>query len=602
MSPFENKNRPICFLWLGIYSNASNSNTMNLINMVASRPKKKRKGSELCQSNSIYEQEWALTRNKLCEKVDPSDEAISPSKRRLVLSTHLMQQLLQPAPAFVFSGNKAAFNYETVLHFVSRFSLANACSLDQSHSDLNKSRTNCQTWKITASDQDQRCSSLVKYFMEKMQKLESDFQSLDCSTTSILGITLEIQDLERFSVINRLAKFHCRTKTMKRSAPQRYVVEIQMPMNLPEPLHCLPLLQSFPNPQQHQEQRNPKEKKLRMEGEICLDCKRPTVTVTDQSSGDTICTECGLVMEAFLIEVREEYRTFANDDGGDRDPHRVGAPTNPLLKSGGLSTIIDKRTEKTSSVSKADLSDLFRTQNLVKNSEEDLIVKACKEIKRMTDDLGLISGVEFRACEIISKFDESNTKRLRRGKQLIALCAASVSTACRELKLSRTLKEIATVAEGVELKDINKASMAIKRLLGSDQAEAASEAPQVIINTGELVRRFCSKLRIGIKETKAIREAVEKAESFDIRRTPKSILAAVIFMINQLSPAKKSPIRDIALVAEVVENTIKNTVKDMYPYALKIIPQWYASEEDIIKTLGGILGSWDSAKSRQAFL
>ncbi|CAE6073217.1 unnamed protein product [Arabidopsis arenosa] len=216
--------------------------------MVASRPKKRKssiflqspwhkvylQGSELCHSIRIAEQEWGLATNTLSEKVD-TNEAISPSKRRLVLSTHLMQQLLQPAPAFVFSGNNAALNYKIVLYFMSRLTLADLCSL-KCRSDLEKSR-NRQTSK-TASDQ--QFSSLINAFMEKIHNLESDFKSLE-RTTSILDIIFEIQDLERFSVINHLGKFHNRAKTLSRPIPQRYVVGIQMPTNLPEPLHCLPL-------------------------------------------------------------------------------------------------------------------------------------------------------------------------------------------------------------------------------------------------------------------------------------------------------------------------------------------------------------------------
>lgn len=282
-----------------------------------------------------------------------------------------------------------------------------------------------------------------------------------------------------------------------------------------------------------------------MEALICFDCKRLTETVIDQRSGDTICTECALVVDDHFVDDRVEWRTFAGDDGSDRDPNRVGAPTNPLLKSGGLASVIKKPKENTSSVSKDELSDLCRAQNVVKNPEDDLIEKACNEIKRMAGVLQLQKIIEFRACEIISKFDGDNNKKLRRGKTFMALCAASVSTACRELKLSRTLKEISTVATGVDLKDINKASMAIKRLLESDQDKAASSAApdQVIVNTRELVRRFCSRLDIGHRETMAIQQAVEKAENFDIRRTPKSVLAAVIFMISHLSHTKKRPIR-----------------------------------------------------------
>ncbi|XP_020881779.1 uncharacterized protein LOC9313256 isoform X2 [Arabidopsis lyrata subsp. lyrata] len=264
----------------GMYNYAWKSNSgftkSNILNqnLVASRPKKRKssiflqspwhkvylQGSELCHSISISEKEWSLATNMLCEKVPillyilslnkqifdfvigtvvddkvGPYEAKSPSERRLVLSTHLMQQLLQPAPAFVFLGENAALNYEIVLYFMSRLTLADSCSL-KCRSDLEKSR-NRQTSK-TASDQ--QFSSLVNASMEKIHKLESDFKSLE-RTTSILDIIFEIQDLERFSVINHLGKFHNRAKTITRPIPQRYVVGIQMPTNLPEPLHCLPL-------------------------------------------------------------------------------------------------------------------------------------------------------------------------------------------------------------------------------------------------------------------------------------------------------------------------------------------------------------------------
>ncbi|KAG7627038.1 Cyclin-like superfamily [Arabidopsis thaliana x Arabidopsis arenosa] len=278
-----------------------------------------------------------------------------------------------------------------------------------------------------------------------------------------------------------------------------------------------------------------------------------------------------LLVNAFNEKIqkleRDFERTFASDDNhGDRDPNRVGAATNPFLKSGDLVTIIEKPKETASSVlSKDDISTLFRAHNQVKNHEEDLIKQAFEEIQRMTDALDLDIVINSRACEIVSKYDGHANTKLRRGKKLNAVCAASVSTACRELQLSRTLKEIAEVANGVDKKDIRKESLVIKRVLESHQTSVS--ASQAIINTGELVRRFCSKLDISQREIMAIREATNR-----------------------------KPIREIGIVAEVVENTIKNSVKDMYPYALKIIPNWYACESDIIKRLDGVITSWDSAK------
>lgn len=72
---------------------------------------------------------------------------------------------------------------------------------------------------------------------------------------SILDLRVECQDLEKFSVINRFAKFHSRgqvdggeassssdvTSSSQRSCPQRYVTALPIPRNLPDRVQCLSL-------------------------------------------------------------------------------------------------------------------------------------------------------------------------------------------------------------------------------------------------------------------------------------------------------------------------------------------------------------------------
>lgn len=48
-------------------------------------------------------------------------------KRRLILSTQLMQQLLHPPPAVVLSSD-ATSQYESVAYFAARLALGDACS------------------------------------------------------------------------------------------------------------------------------------------------------------------------------------------------------------------------------------------------------------------------------------------------------------------------------------------------------------------------------------------------------------------------------------------------------------------------------------------
>ncbi|EMS60703.1 Transcription initiation factor IIB [Triticum urartu] len=82
----------------------------------------------------------------------------------------------------------------------------------------------------------------------------------------------------------------------------------------------------------------------------CPECRRATEVVLDHGTGDTICTECALVLDAHYIDEGSEWRNFADDGGGDdRDPSRVGTSGDPFLNT-KLSTVIDytNKTRKSS--------------------------------------------------------------------------------------------------------------------------------------------------------------------------------------------------------------------------------------------------------------
>ncbi|XP_052185181.1 transcription initiation factor IIB-2-like [Diospyros lotus] len=77
------------------------------------------------------------------------------------------------------------------------------------------------------------------------------------------------------------------------------------------------------------------------------DCKKATEMVFDHSVGDTVCLECGSVLESHSINKTLEWRTFANESV-DNDPVRVGGPTNPFLTDGGLFVVISEPNDVTS--------------------------------------------------------------------------------------------------------------------------------------------------------------------------------------------------------------------------------------------------------------
>ncbi|XP_076891108.1 transcription initiation factor IIB-2-like [Bidens hawaiensis] len=306
-----------------------------------------------------------------------------------------------------------------------------------------------------------------------------------------------------------------------------------------------------------------------MSDAYCNDCKRNTEVVFDHSAGDTVCSECGLVLESHSIDETSEWRTFANESG-DNDPVRVGGPTNILLNDGGLSTVISKPNGVTSDFLS---SSLGRWQNRGSNPDRSLIL-AFKTIATMSDRLGLVATIKDRANEIFKKVEDQKSSR---GRNQDAILAACLYIACRQEDKPRTVKEICSVANGATKKEIGRAKEYIVKQL---ELEMGQSVEMGTIHAGDFMRRFCSNLGMANQTVKAAQESVKKAEEFDIRRSPISIAAAIIYIVTQLSDDKK-PLKDVALATGVAEGTIRNSYKDLYPHLTKIIPTWYAQEDGI---------------------
>ncbi|XP_010517653.1 PREDICTED: transcription initiation factor IIB-1-like [Camelina sativa] len=306
-----------------------------------------------------------------------------------------------------------------------------------------------------------------------------------------------------------------------------------------------------------------------MSDAYCTDCKKETELVFDHSAGDTLCSECGLVLESHSIDETSEWRTFANESSNS-DPNRVGGPTNPLLADSALTTVIAKPNGSSRDFLS---SSLGRWQNRNSNSDRGLI-QAFKTIATMSERLGLVATIKDRANEIYKRLEDQKSSR---GRNQDALYAACLYIACRQEDKPRTIKEICVIANGATKKEIGRAKDYIVKTLGLETGQSVELGT---IHAGDFMRRFCSNLGMSNHAVKAAQEAVQKSEEFDIRRSPISIAAVVIYIITQLSDDKKT-LKDISTATGVAEGTIRNSYKDLYPHLSKIAPSWYAKEEDL---------------------
>lgn len=114
------------------------------------------------------------------------------------------------------------------------------------------------------------------------------------------------------------------------------------------------------------------------------DCKRtPPKIVEEYRSGDLVCEDCGLVLEERIVDMRSEWRTFADDNG--HDPSRVGAAANPLLDGPQLDTVISYTGASTKTT-----KELSKVHGVVTSNKNTFkLLSAYKDISVMCDAIGL---------------------------------------------------------------------------------------------------------------------------------------------------------------------------------------------------------------------
>ena len=136
---------------------------------------------------------------------------------------------------------------------------------------------------------------------------------------------------------------------------------------------------------------------------VCPECGGRLVSDTEH--GETVCTDCGLVVETDEIDRGPEWRAF---DSAERDQKsRVGAPTTNMMHDKGLSTNIgwqdkDAYGNSLSSRQRQKMQRL-RTWNerfRTRDSKERNLKQALGEIDRMASALGLPDSVRETASVI----------------------------------------------------------------------------------------------------------------------------------------------------------------------------------------------------------
>lgn len=209
------------------------------------------------QNVSLADHGWTQATNRLIDKLENVTEMIEGgllvprARRRLTLTTILMQKLLPPIPAPVLVA-KATSAYESVTYFISKEALGDAHSLISClRSDCGQEKEKATEKRKTSEKSNDLFSDVVEEVSGKLDKLESAFSRLD-KRTSLLETRLSWEEVERISLINRLGKIHGKNKkadavdisSTSHTAPYREIQRIVAGFStayVPHGVQCLSL-------------------------------------------------------------------------------------------------------------------------------------------------------------------------------------------------------------------------------------------------------------------------------------------------------------------------------------------------------------------------
>jgi transcription initiation factor TFIIB len=276
----------------------------------------------------------------------------------------------------------------------------------------------------------------------------------------------------------------------------------------------------------------------------------------DSEHGETVCRDCGLVVEEDEIDRGPEWRAF---DSAEKDQKsRVGAPTTNMMHDKGLSTNIDWRDQDAYGNSLGSRqrqkmqrlrkwNERFRTRD----SKERNLKQALGEIDRMASALGLPENVRETASVIYRRALDEN---LLPGRSIEGVSTASVYAAARQAGVPRSLDEVAGVSR-VEKSEIARTYRYVVRELGLEIAPADPKS---------YVPRFASDLDLSEEAERRARQLLDGAREAGVHsgKSPVGLAAAAVYAASLLTNEKVTQ-NDVSEVADISEVTIRNRYHEL---------------------------------------
>ncbi|QIB73626.1 transcription initiation factor IIB [Halogeometricum borinquense] len=288
---------------------------------------------------------------------------------------------------------------------------------------------------------------------------------------------------------------------------------------------------------------------------LCPECGSSNLT-TDAEHGETVCDDCGLVVEEDEIDRGPEWRAF---DAREKDQKsRVGAPTTNMMHDRGLSTNIgwqDKDAYGNSlSSNQRQKMQRLRTWNerfRTRDAKERNLKQALGEIDRMASALGLPENVRETASVIYRRALDDD---LLPGRSIEGVATSALYAAARQAGTPRSLDEITTVSR-VGKDEISRTYRYVVRELNLEIEPADPE---------QYVPRFASELGLNDESERHARQLLRTAKEQGIHsgKSPVGLAAAAIYAASLLANEKVTQ-SEVSEVANISEVTIRNRYHEL---------------------------------------
>eukprot|EP00397_Hematodinium_sp_SG-2012_P026454 GEMP01027716.1.p1 GENE.GEMP01027716.1~~GEMP01027716.1.p1 ORF type:complete len:318 (+),score=47.04 GEMP01027716.1:45-998(+) len=311
--------------------------------------------------------------------------------------------------------------------------------------------------------------------------------------------------------------------------------------------------------------------------EPCPNCGEDAPPISDQASGDLICTNCGAVMQDHNIDDGAEWRIFDDTTEAEKaSKNRAGTKVNPYLTNGGI--------ESTRTGDRA----LDRVCALSNGNDNRVLRTVFDRIKRIQDDLNFSEAALHVSYELAASLEKLKSRALR---LRAADHAALVYLACRQEDEGRSFREIAAVVSDATAQDIGKAYLRIEKLL----PRAVQRALKTEVLPETFLPRFCNRMGLSMEVEKAARQVCQAPSVVNAgSRQYAAVALAALYLIAWMSNIDL-PVGQVASIAKITESSLLDCINHLRPLISEVLPSNFKKLR-IIKDLPRALGEQATKK------